>query len=173
MEDFLDKKITLGSFAKLHNVNKKTLIYYDEIGLFSPNMVADNGYRYYDFKQNFTFSIINMLRSMKVSLSDIKILLELYDHGTLIRHLYKRSRDWERQLFELLALYDVSREKLFASDPIFIEDDMGKSRRKESEHTENEQPLISRFMDDCYKYRLCIESARGSEKSSLSSLGEV
>ena len=42
------KRLTTAQFAKLHEVNKRTLHYYDEIGLFHPLTKAENGYRYYD-----------------------------------------------------------------------------------------------------------------------------
>ena len=38
---------SIGQFAALHGVNKKTLMWYDEIGLFCPAVVKENGYRYY------------------------------------------------------------------------------------------------------------------------------
>lgn len=45
-EDF--SKLTTAQFAALHEVNKRTLHYYDSIGLFSPETKGDNHYRYYD-----------------------------------------------------------------------------------------------------------------------------
>ena len=33
-------QLTTAQFAKLHEVNKRTLHYYDDIGLFSPNTKA-------------------------------------------------------------------------------------------------------------------------------------
>ena len=38
-------QLTTAQFAKLHEVNKRTLHYYDTIGLFSPDTKGDNGYR--------------------------------------------------------------------------------------------------------------------------------
>ena len=38
---------TIGQFASLHQINKKTLMWYDETGLFRPAVVKENGYRYY------------------------------------------------------------------------------------------------------------------------------
>lgn len=38
---------TTGQFARLHHLNKRTLHYYDEIGLFSPAFKGENDYRYY------------------------------------------------------------------------------------------------------------------------------
>ena len=31
-----DKLLTIGQFASLHGINKKTLMWYDDIGLFKP-----------------------------------------------------------------------------------------------------------------------------------------
>ena len=39
-------KLTTAQFAKLHGVNKRTLHYYDTIGLFSPGTKRENGYRF-------------------------------------------------------------------------------------------------------------------------------
>ncbi len=42
------KLLTIGQFAALHGINKKTLMWYDEIGLFHPSLIhPENGYRYY------------------------------------------------------------------------------------------------------------------------------
>ena len=43
---------TIGQFAALHGINKKTLMWYDEIGLFKPVSInAENGYRFYSYYQ--------------------------------------------------------------------------------------------------------------------------
>ena len=36
-----------GEFAKLTGANKRTLHYYHDIGLFSPESIGENGYHYY------------------------------------------------------------------------------------------------------------------------------
>lgn len=51
------KRLTTAQFAKLHEVNKRTLHYYDEIGLFHPLTKAENGYRYYDISQSIDFEL--------------------------------------------------------------------------------------------------------------------
>ena len=43
---------TTGQFARLHHLNKRTLHYYDEIGLFSPAFKGENDYRYYTWQQS-------------------------------------------------------------------------------------------------------------------------
>ena len=65
-------KMTTAQFAKLHKVNKRTLHYYDNIGLFSPSEKGDNGYRYYDVSQSIAFEYIRMLKEMNMSIEEIE-----------------------------------------------------------------------------------------------------
>lgn len=51
------KLLTIGQFASLHGINKKTLMWYDEIGLFHPAFIhPENGYRYYSYHQSSCWS---------------------------------------------------------------------------------------------------------------------
>lgn len=63
---------TIGQFAALHEINKKTLMWYDEIGLLKPACIKENGYRYYSYQQSATLETILMLRELNVSLEKIK-----------------------------------------------------------------------------------------------------
>lgn len=71
------KKITVSEFAKLHHVNRRTLHYYDEIGLFKPALKGENGYRYYDLSQSIDFIFIRTLKELGMSIEEIK---EYYEH---------------------------------------------------------------------------------------------
>lgn len=62
---------TAGQFARLHNINKRTLHYYDEIGLFSPLHKGENGYRYYTYMQSTKLEIILALRELDMSIEEI------------------------------------------------------------------------------------------------------
>lgn len=64
-------RLTTSQFAKLHEVNKRTLHYYDEIGLFSPREKGENGYRYYDLSQSADFEYIRMLKELHMSIEEI------------------------------------------------------------------------------------------------------
>lgn len=64
-------RLTTSQFARLHNVNKRTLHYYDSIGLFSPKTKGDNGYRYYDLSQSIDFEYILMLKELNMSIEEI------------------------------------------------------------------------------------------------------
>lgn len=65
-------KLTTAQFARLHNVNKRTLHYYDSIGLFSPSSKGENGYRYYDLSQSIDFESILMLKELNMSIEEIE-----------------------------------------------------------------------------------------------------
>lgn len=87
---------TVGEFANLCNVSKQTLQYYDRLGVFSPEAVGDNGYRYYTFRQLDAFRILMALKTIDTPLKTIK------------DYLNHRSKD------ELLALLDAQQQKIQA-----------------------------------------------------------
>lgn len=62
---------TIGQFAKLTGVNKRTLHYYDEIGLFSPAFKEENGYRYYTCFQTVQLELIMSFRKIGLSIEEI------------------------------------------------------------------------------------------------------
>ena len=66
---------TIGQFAALHEINKKTLMWYDEIGLLKPAYIKENGYRYYSYQQSAALETILMLRELNVSLDEIKTFM--------------------------------------------------------------------------------------------------
>jgi DNA-binding transcriptional MerR regulator len=39
--------LTVKQVSKLAHITTRTLHYYDQIGLFKPDFIGDNGYRYY------------------------------------------------------------------------------------------------------------------------------
>lgn len=67
-----DTLLSIGQFAALHQINKKTLMWYDEIGLFRPAVIGENGYRYYSYYQSTILSTILMLRELNVSIPEIQ-----------------------------------------------------------------------------------------------------
>ena len=68
--------LTTGEFAGLAGVTKHTLFYYDEIGLFSPEIKTENGYRYYSVSQLDVFDVIYTLKELGVSLDEIREYME-------------------------------------------------------------------------------------------------
>lgn len=97
-----DKKyFTTGEFAKICNIPKHVLFHYDEIGLFKPAYIKDNGYRYYSYHQYDTFSIINLLKQMGMSLSDIKVYLQQRTPELLLTMLDEKDEEIQKEIRRL------------------------------------------------------------------------
>ena len=72
-----EKYLTIGQFAAMHGINKKTLMWYDEIGLFHPAAIhPENGYRYYNYHQSPVLETILLLRELDVSIKEIQEFME-------------------------------------------------------------------------------------------------
>ncbi len=63
--------IKIGEFSKIAKTTIKTLRYYDDIGLFKPSFVDENGYRYYELSQLKDLLKIIKLRSFDISIDKI------------------------------------------------------------------------------------------------------
>lgn len=63
---------TAGEFAKIHHINKRTLHYYDSVGIFSPKHKGDNGYRYYTYEQSIELENILALREIGMSIEELQ-----------------------------------------------------------------------------------------------------
>ena len=68
--------INTGEFARLCNTNKRTLLYYDEIGLFRPAFTDENGYRYYSENQCDLFFTIRCLQEIGMPLKEIRSYID-------------------------------------------------------------------------------------------------
>lgn len=89
------KMYKIGEFSKLSKTTIKTLRFYDEIGLFKPSKVEENGYRMYSVEDLNTISTIRELRSFGVSIDDVKKVLS---GGDLAGILIKRYDDIESEI---------------------------------------------------------------------------
>ena len=66
---------TVKQVSDLCNVSVRTLHYYDQIGLLSPAVVTDAGYRYYGEAELLRLSQILLYRELEFSLADIREML--------------------------------------------------------------------------------------------------
>lgn len=114
----MNKKMyfSTGEFAKLAGVSKHTLFYYDEIGLFSPEIKnRENGYRYYSAAQLEVLDVIYVLRELDMTLEEIQEymqnrtpeqFLQLFRHeeqiiSDRIKHL-KSVKNWITEKSKLI-----------------------------------------------------------------------
>lgn len=89
---------TTGEFAKICSVSKQTLIYYDRVGIFSPDITGSNGYRYYSYTQIETFTVIAMLRDLGVHIREIKAHMDCRSPEALIRLMEVKSMEIEKKI---------------------------------------------------------------------------
>lgn len=61
-----------GTLAKLFNISKQALYYYERIGLLLPEFVAANGFRQYSVDQYLQLEIITTLRRLDIPVADIQ-----------------------------------------------------------------------------------------------------
>ncbi|MHC5375360.1 MerR family transcriptional regulator [Enterococcus sp. LJL120] len=94
--------LTISQFSKAGRITAKTLRYYDEIGLLSPQKVnPDNGYRYYAVTQLADVAIIQRLKIYDCSLAEIRGVLQ---DATQLPVLLAEK---EKQLQEKMANYQT------------------------------------------------------------------
>ncbi len=92
------QRLTIGQMAKLNHVSEQTLRLYDKIGLFSPSTRGENGYRYYDIKQSAVLDIIQYMKSLGISLKEIRHQLEQQDLTLIESALREKQRQTEEEI---------------------------------------------------------------------------
>ena len=80
---------TIGAFSKLAKTNIRTLRFYDEIDLFKPSRVEDNGYRYYSMEDFNKLARILELRELGLSINEIKQVIGGKDLKTALQDRLK------------------------------------------------------------------------------------
>ena len=78
----MNKYFSTGEFAKLCNVSKDTIRYYDKIGLLKPDKITENGYRYYSFQKYRQVLMIRMMQENDILLDEISRYRQHKDHQT-------------------------------------------------------------------------------------------
>lgn len=99
------KLLTIGQFAAMHGINKKTLMWYDEIGLLKPAFIhPENGYRFYTYYQSPILETILLLRELDVSIKEIQQFMKNRCASSLKILLEEKIKDLDSQIAHLLAV---------------------------------------------------------------------
>ena len=120
-----------GEFAKLTGVNKRTLHYYNEIGLFRPEIIGENGYHYYTCFQFTELELILTLRKIGLSIDEIKDYSSRPSDESFTEMMTKKKKIKNRNVFAARndrTLY-AAREKDHLLIPYF-----GRIRRRRFFH---------------------------------------
>ena len=125
-----EANFSIGEFAKLFNLSKQTLFYYERNNVLKPSIVEDNGYRYYSLEQYFIFDIIINLRKLGIPLKDISVYLQNRSIENL-QTLYKLKQNQYRIQIDIMKrnienlqinLDRLENAKRITTDRITLED---------------------------------------------------
>lgn len=93
------KKYRISEIARLFNITRETLIYYDQIGILKPAYVDKiNGYRYYDDETIIKLNFILTLKEANFSLNEIKRYLEARNRRESLNLLEEKLVKIEEQI---------------------------------------------------------------------------
>lgn len=95
-------KYCIGEVEKICSITKKTLRYYDKIGLLSPFEISENGYRYYNKENLYTVPVIKYYKQSGFTLESIKKVMNEYDYEFIENSFSHKIKDLEEQERELL-----------------------------------------------------------------------
>lgn len=101
------KRLTIGQFAALHKTTKKTLMWYDEIGLLKPAYVKENGYRYYSYQQSAMLETILILRELNISLPEIQSFMNQRSAETLEVLLDQKMNELQQTISHLKSVQNT------------------------------------------------------------------
>ncbi|MCI8483102.1 MAG: MerR family transcriptional regulator [Lachnospiraceae bacterium] len=186
------KLLTIGQFAAMHGINKKTLMWYDEIGLFHPAFIhPENGYRYYSYHQSPILETILLLRELDVSLEVIQKFMEHRSAKKLKCLLEEKIGDLDRHLVHLQAVrntlcshhqnmvtlltMDLSKISIVAKEErrlVTVEIDPDISFEKEVEliTAETEKYQLGRLHDASYGSMISVSSLQKGDFHNYSKL---
>lgn len=104
-------KLTPAQFAKLHEINKRTLHYYDEVGLFHPQSRSKEGYRYYDISQSIDFEYIRMLKELNMSIEEINTYIKNPTPSNFIEIANEKIETLEKEIQKLKNIKTIMNTK--------------------------------------------------------------
>ena len=176
MKENNTKYFSTGEFAKLCKVHKKTLFHYDEIGLFKPEKVMDNGYRYYSIYQLEAFNVISTLKDIGVPLKEIKEFMDKRNPQNIVELFQYETKEIEKEINKLKRKQEIIYNKIKIineaknkKDDIFIEEQNEEylviSKSIDNSKYPYDMKTYMSHLDYCYSNDLNIGYPVGSIKS--------
>ena len=175
-----NKMLTIGQFAALHGINKKALMWYDEIGLFKPAVIDPvNGYRYYNYHQSAELETILLMRELEVAISDIQKFManrsaanfasllnekitEVEQHIAHLKAVQKTLNNYRQNMLTLLTMdlsaISIVNKKGRSLITITVNDDMSFDKEVEIIAAEAKKYQLRRLHDASYGTMISVES---------------
>lgn len=92
--------LTISEFSRLCRVSPRMLRHYDALGLLRPEVIGENGYRYYRQEQLTQLLKIQRLQKYGFRLSEVGQLLSMSDEELLIR-FHRRRLDAHYEIYQM------------------------------------------------------------------------
>ena len=109
MKNFL----TVKEFSRLSGIERTTLRYWDEIGLFSPaRRDPKNNYRYYSSEQIVTVNFINVLSELNIPLKTIGEMAGKRTPENIVRLIEQREKKLDLEMRRLRESYSIIHTRL-------------------------------------------------------------
>ncbi|WP_155285957.1 MerR family transcriptional regulator [Lacticaseibacillus zhaodongensis] len=102
--------LKISEMAELANTTRRTLIFYDEQGVFQPAKKSKAGYRYYDYKQLYSLLTILGMRKIGLSLEQIKAVQS--DSQLVPEELHQAQAKISKQIQELQRVQAVLEQRI-------------------------------------------------------------
>jgi len=100
----MGKEYLISDFAKMFNITKRTLQYYDKIGLLKPAYIKENGYRVYGEHELGKLIEILIWKNIGFESDDIKHVFEDKSPSNIEKTIDKIEDDLEAELQRILFL---------------------------------------------------------------------
>ncbi|MGL6113771.1 MerR family transcriptional regulator [Cetobacterium sp. SF1] len=96
------EKYYIGEVEKICGIAKKTLRFYDKIGLLSPCEVSSNGYRYYNKENLYAIPVIKYYKQSGFTLENIKQAMNDFNYRSIEENFESKIKDLEEIEKELI-----------------------------------------------------------------------
>lgn len=100
----MKKYLSVSEMGKYAGISRRTLIYYDQIDLFKPIKIGENGYRYYGIDQYFELDVILLLKNIGMPLEEIHTFLKNRNVDYAVQEFYRQRSKVDQQI---TALKDI------------------------------------------------------------------
>lgn len=100
----MKEKFLIGEISRLFSVSTDTLRHYDRLDILKPEQDSTNNYRYYDIRSIFKLSRILFLKSLGISLSEIKSYMKNKNIDKLLSMLKSKEDEIDHKIMHLMNL---------------------------------------------------------------------
>lgn len=129
------KKYKISEIAKIFNISRETLLFYDKIGILKPTFIdSSNKYRYYDEDSITKLGFILILKDSHFSLKEIKEYLDCQEKEKALKILYEKLNIIEKEI----EVFTKAKKKILSEIEEINEISMNK----------NNFPFIEEILDE-------------------------